>query len=79
MSSESVNPIHASPRPTNFTTTELPSTMNGLFAASARHQVEPRCFAPKLFQRVKVRGRRAELRKAERDLAAPDFIREFEQ
>src|SRR2546426_2533480 len=44
-SSESVKPIHASPRPTNFTTTELPSTRKGRFAWSARHQF-PQFVAP---------------------------------
>jgi hypothetical protein len=47
ISSESVKPIHASPRDTCFTTTELPSTTNGLLLTSARHHAcqaaSPQC------------------------------------
>ena len=39
MSSESVNPSHASPFATRRATTELPSTNSGRLASKARHQV----------------------------------------
>ena len=40
---------------------------------------EPAFFPPELFQRVEVRGCRAELGKGQCNFAAPDFVREFEQ
>jgi len=52
---------HASPLPTTFTTTELPSSSNGLLAASARHQLS-HFVSPKSWRKgVEMRGGGAEL------------------